>query len=95
MFLVAVGGVVAVVERELLGAGLAVAVRSEKRYPTPAGGGGLQHMTSGQGQTGRVQYDRNFALNRQYFHIKIGVRVNKMPKCFMHHIWWAPKETRI
>ena len=36
MLLVAVGGVVAVVERELLGAGLAVAVRSEERYPTPA-----------------------------------------------------------
>ena len=36
VLLVAVGGVVAVVERELLGAGLAVAVRSEERYPTPA-----------------------------------------------------------
>ena len=36
VFLVAVGGVVAVVERELLGAGLAVPVRPEERYPTPA-----------------------------------------------------------
>ena len=35
MLLVAVGGVVAVVERELLGARLAVAVRTEKRHPAP------------------------------------------------------------
>ena len=35
VLLIAVGGVVAVVERELLGARLAVAVRTEKRHPAP------------------------------------------------------------
>ena len=38
VFLVALGRVVAVVERVLLRAGLAVAVRTEERYPTPAAG---------------------------------------------------------